>query len=266
MSPEIPEHVLKNGPWSVSKAGVIQKCALQFDFKYGAQKQPEITLATFDSRLGTAVHRALELALSGVKTKEAFMFARDHLELTTNENEQLQSFYSQVEAFVARMAAFKLRHGVKPQNVFLEHKIGVAPDFKHVPFFEKTGLFRGVVDFAMLTANNDMVVIDHKSGKQKDMKEYEDQCKAYCILSLALFPGIKGVQTAINFVQTDQLIWNPRVPAEVIRNEYQPWLVKYLIESCDKLLTPPEPTEGWYCSWCGYKPICPKFAKPPTAA
>ena len=256
----VPEHVLKNGPWSISKAGVIQKCSLQYDFKYG-QKRPEL-VTHFDSRVGTAVHKALEFALGGTKVKQAFTFAIDQSELTTEEVEKVQSFYEQVDKFVKRMDGFKARYGVKPQNVFLEHKVGVAADFTHRQFFDKSALFRGVMDYALLTANNDMVIIDHKSGKQKDMKEYADQCKAYCILALALFPDLKGVQTAINFIQTDKLEWNPRVTAETIRNEYQPWLVNYLINSCDGLLRPPEPTKGWFCNWCGYKPICPKFASP----
>lgn len=253
---DIPEHVLKNGPWSISKAGVIQKCSLQFSYKYGPEKRSEL-VSHFDSRIGVTVHKALEFALGGVKVKDAFTFAIDQGELTTDEVEKVMSYFDQVVRFVKKMDAFKVRHGVKPQNVFLEHKIGVATDFKNTQFFDKTGLFRGVVDFAMLTGNNNMVIIDHKSGKQKDMKEYADQCKAYCILALALFPNLKGVQTAINFIQTDQLLWNPHVTADAIRTEYQPWLVKHLITSCEKLLKPVEPTEGWFCNWCGYAPLCP---------
>lgn len=256
----IPEHVLKNGPWSISKAGVIQKCSLQYDYKYGAQKQPEL-VTYFDSRLGTAVHKALEFALGGTKVKQAFIFAQDQSELTTDEVEKLWSFYDQVDKFVQRMTTFKARHGVKDHGVFLEHKIGVSKEFTSTKFFDNKALFRGVVDYALLTANNDLVIIDHKSGKQKDLKEYADQCKAYCILALALFPDLKGVQTAINFIQTDKLEWNPRVTAATIREEYQPWLVKYLIDSCEGLLSPPAAKKGWYCDWCGYKPICPVFDK-----
>lgn len=256
----IPEHVLKNGPWSISKAGVIQKCSLQFDYKYGAQKRPEV-VTYYDSRIGTAVHKALEFALDGTNVKKAFTFAQDQSELTTDETEKLWSYYDQVDRFVKKMERFKARHGVKPQNVFLEHKIGVTTDFKFTQFFDKKSLFRGVIDFGLLTANNDMVIIDHKSGKQKDMKEYADQCKAYCILALALFPELKGVQTAINFIQTDKLEWNPRVTAEEIRTGYQPWLVNHLVNSCTNLLAPPVAKKGWYCDWCGYKPICPEFAK-----
>ena len=258
----IPEHVKLGAPWSFSKAGVIAKCSLQYDYKYGAQKQPEEPQASSaDSRIGVVVHKALEFALSGVKVKDSFMFAIDQGELTTDEAEKVMSFYEQVRRFVEYINKFKAKHGVRPQNVLIEHRIGMSPEFKNVHFFEKTGLFRGVLDFMMLTGHGDAVVIDHKSGKQKEIKHYEDQCKAYCVLALAWRPELKGVQTAINFVQTDKLEWNPRVTAETIRNEYYPWLVKFLADSCTGLLADPAPQEGWWCDWCGYRGQCPAKKK-----
>ena len=258
----IPEYVQKNGPWSISKAGVIAKCSLQYDFKYGAQKRPEEPRASSEeSRIGVVVHQALEFALDRIPVKQAFQFAIDKGELTTDETEKVMSFYEQVARFVTFIERFKAKHGVKPQNVLIEYKIGMSPEFKNVQFFDKKGLFRGVLDFAMLTGHGDAVVIDHKSGKQKEMSMYEDQCKAYCVLALAMRPELKGVQTAINFVQTDQLVWNPRVTAETIRNEYHPWLVKFLTDSCAGLQKPPEAKEGWWCGWCGYKGSCPNFNK-----
>jgi hypothetical protein len=260
----IPEYVQKHGPWSFSKAGVIAKCSLQYDYKYGPLKKSytEETSSTPDSRIGVVVHKALEFGLDNIPVKKAFPIAIDQGELTTDEAEKVMSYYDQVDRFVKRIAAFKEKNGVKPQNVLIEYKIGMTQDFKSCQFFDNAGLFRGVLDFTMLTAQGDAVVIDHKSGKQKEMKHYEDQCKAYCILALAFRPELKGVQTAINFVQTDQLLWNPRVTAETIRNEYHPWLVKFLTESCAGLQKPPEPQEGWWCGWCGYKNThCPKFAK-----
>lgn len=257
---EIPEHVLKNGPWSISKAGTIQKCSLMFDYKYGSNKQPEV-VTNFDSRIGTTVHKALEFALGNVKVNDAFTFAIDQGELTTDETDKVRSYHEQVSKFIKWADAFKTQWGVKPQYVYLEHKVSVTPEWTPVQFFDKRGLFRGVMDYAMLTGHNDMVIIDHKSGKQKDLKEYADQCKAYCVLALAMHPELRNVQTAINFIQTDKTEWNPRVSAETIRNEYHPWLIDYLIKSCEKLLAPPKGVKGWYCDWCGYKPICPEHNK-----
>jgi hypothetical protein len=256
----------KNGPWSFSKAGVIQKCSLQYDYKYGPDKklfkEKEEPTSSDDSRVGVVVHKALEFALDNIETKKAFQFAIDQGELTTDETEKVMSFYDQVDRFVKYIARFKEKHGVKPQNVMIEYRINMLPNGRCVQFYDNSGLFRGVLDFMMLTGQGDAVVIDHKSGKQKEMAHYADQCKAYCVLALAFRPELRGVQTAINFVQTDKLEWNPRVTAETIRNEYHPWLVKFLTDSCSGLLNPPTPQKGWWCDWCGFKnTVCPAFAK-----
>ena len=257
----IPEHVLANAPWSISKAGMLEKCSLQFHYKY---KLKLVEQATFNnSRLGTAVHRALELALEGAVTVDkAFDMARLEEELTETETEQLLAFRMQVSAFVAKMHKFKLQHGVR--ETLLEAKMALKPDFTSTAFFDKTGFLRGVIDYAMITADGYAIIIDHKSGKQKELKEYDTQMRTYCLMILAKYPQLKGVQTAINFVMTDQLLWNKMVLADEIREKYQPWLVDYMIKTCKPLLLPPAATQSWACQWCAYgpkaaNPVCPLF-------
>ncbi len=67
------------------------------------------------------------------------------------------------------------------------------------------------------------------------------------------------MQTAINFVQTDQLIWNKYVSVADIQAVYRPWLIEYITKSSSKLLQAPTAVKGWYCDYCGYKPICTLF-------
>lgn len=255
---DIPEYVLKNGPWSISKAGVAERCSLQYDFKYGGHKQKEVV--TFDfSRLGIAVHTALELALDNVPVRTALLHAADRSELTTNEIEKLEAFHDQVVRFVELMDRFKKQHGVKPQHVMRERKWGLTREFKRTGFFDKDVFFRGVVDYALLTARNDLIIIDHKSGKDKPLEYYEPQFRAYCLMALAEMPGIRGVQTAINAIFSDRLDWNKFKSREVIQNEYQPWLIKYLSDASIGLIEEPKPNVGKHCGFCGYQPLCPAF-------
>jgi hypothetical protein len=254
----IPEHVLQHAPWSISKAGVIEKCSAQFDYKYGPKKIKELVVFQ-QATLGVAVHKVLEFTLDDVPTNTAFIHAADQCELTTNERDELKTFYDQVDRFTKRMKSFQKKHGVLPQNRFIERKWAIKPDFSGTDFFDKKGFFRGVVDFAMLTARKDLIIIDHKSGKEKDLKEYETQFKTYCLMAVAKMPEINGVQTAINFTMTDQLKWNKWVSKAQIIEEYRPWLIDYITKACDGLLQAPAPVKGWYCSWCGYKPICTLF-------
>lgn len=256
---KIPEHVLQHAPWSISKAGTIEKCSQQYAYKYGPNKIKELKVYQ-PATVGVAVHKALEIALDGqFPVKVAFRHAIDQNGLTTNEIDEVMSFFDQVERFVKKMQEFQRKHGVIPQNRFIERKWALKPDFSKTAFFDKTGFFRGVVDFAMLTAKGDLIIIDHKTGKQKEMKEFDAQFKSYCIMAMAEMPQIRGVQTAINFTMTDQLIWNPYVKADTIKSDYHPWLVEYLTKSCAGLLEEPKAVKGWYCDWCGYKPICTVF-------
>jgi hypothetical protein len=260
-------------------------------YKYGPQKQKELEQYN-ESRIGVAVHMALEMALDGTPLRQAFQMAGDKHELTSDELEQLESFFEQVQRFVKKMDAFKTKHRVHPANVMIERKWGMRSNFNACSFFEKgetciecrngpsqhdtsgkclfgpgTSLktlpvfFRGVVDYAILTEKKDLIIIDHKSGKEGDIAKYSAQFKSYCLMAHAHIPDLRGIQTAVNFVMTDHTVWNPYVKAEVIRDEYRPWMVEYLTKSCEKLLSPPAPTTGWWCNWCGYRSICPAMTE-----
>lgn len=298
MSLFFPEHVIKHGPWSISKANTAAKCTLEFDYKYGP-KPIYIDDDTAESRLGVAVHYALELALDDVSVSKAMVMSADKYELTTDEVEQLEAFREQIERFTKKMRLLQQKHDVHPANRFMERKWGLTKDFQPCNFYESgKGLciacghelkahkendrgyktlcpeggrkyrgvdgsvfFRGVVDFGMLTARKDLIIIDHKSGKEREIDYYAPQFRAYCLMALANIPGLRGVQTAINYVMTDSLKWDKYVTADTIRQEYQPWLVEFLTKSCTGLLQEPTPTKSRLCDWCIYKKmkICPAF-------
>lgn len=274
---EIPQHLIDYGPWSISKAGMIEKCSQQFFYKH-VNKYKE--LVTFEeSRVGVAVHKALEFTLDpnflskdshDVRVKKAFVFVKDQSELTSDEEEQLDTFFDQVTRFTKRMYANHVRQRVHPSNVMIEKKLGVTKNFTRAGFYEDRGmklrddpetqpLFRGVIDYAYITGDNDMVIIDHKSGRERELSYYSTQFKAYCVLGLVNFPQIRRFKTAINFTATDKLLPNEIISAEMVRSEYFPWLVEYLTKSCEGLLMPPKTTRSGLCNWCAYKPICPEF-------
>jgi RecB family exonuclease len=234
--------------------GVIEKCSLQYDFKYGAQKQPELVQFA-ESRVGVAVHSALEHALRGLAVDRALLHAKDDHGLTSAECEELDARAAQIARFVSRMAGFKKKHGVSSESI--EEKWGMNAGFTKAGFFDGDVFFRGVVDLAYLTGAGDLVIIDHKSGKQRELTYYDTQLRVYALMGLARFPHIRGVQTAINFVMPDAMAWAPYVPAHQIRDEYQPWLVGRMNDACQGLLTEPKPSKSKLCDWCGYRPICP---------
>lgn len=255
-------HVLQNGPWSVSKVGVIEKCSLQFLYKYG-EKRPEVTPPSPESRVGTAVHSALEHALKGTDVTRALMMAGKMHELTSMELEELDARSEQVADFVKRVGVFKQKHGVRDAHI--EQKWGLTADFRSTAFFAKDVFFRGVVDLAMVSSGRDLIIIDHKSGKERALEYYAPQLKVYAIMGLARFPETRNIKFGLNYITNNKMVWGDITSADVVRGEYQPWLVDYMNETCKGLLTTPTPNPSRLCDWCGYKPVCPAFAEVSSA-
>ena len=247
---EIPEHVLRESPWSISKAKVIAECSLHYDYQY-IQKLKKIS--EYEATLlGKAAHLVLELVLrDGLSIKDAFMHATDQFTLTENELEKLGAFHEAIANFVQWVGNFKTKERV--QRVFTEVKWGVDSAFNATPFFDvrnapvKKVFFRGALDYAMLTARNDLVIVDHKTGHPKTLERYHDQIHAYAILALANIKGLRGVQAQINHTVDGSQVWSPYIPVTEIRDSYQPWLLQFLNTSCEKLLKPAAATLNALC-------------------
>jgi len=256
---ELPPHALNQGAWSISKLGVLEQCTLRYDYKYGREKIKEEAVSQ-ENVVGVVVHRALELTLGGFPQKHAFKQALAENAVLSDQVDVVWSFYDQVQRFVARFGALRKVWGVRDstESVMIERKWGLTADFEGCDFFAKNVVFRGVVDYALLTAKNNLVIVDHKTGKEHDLAYYDAQFRAYCLLALAKNPSLKAVQTGINFVMNDRMAWSPApVTAEQIREEYQPWLISYISKACEGLTRTPAPKTSKLCDWCGYKPICP---------
>lgn len=259
---ELSPLIQANGPWSISKVGVIEQCSLKFDYKYGKEKFKEPYQPSDESLIGTIVHRALELALGGFKVSMAFNQALAEKEVLSNQRDAVMAFYQQVDAFVKRCADLRRLWGVNgdQNSVMVERKWGLKADFEWAGFFDKDVVFRGVVDYALLTAKNNLAIIDHKTGREHELEYYEAQFRSYCLLALARMPKLNAVHTGINFVMSDHMAWSPKViSAEQIREEYRPWLIAYISKACEGLKEPPTPKKQKLCDWCGYKPLCPAY-------
>lgn len=257
---DLPPYIQKNGAWSISKLGVIEQCSLKFDWKYGSDKLKEERIEDPSAIVGVVVHHALELALGGTKVSQAFQAALQAHDVLSDQRDLIMAFYEQVERFTKMALQWRAAWGVRndQNSVMIERKWGFDANFKDCGFFDKNVVFRGVVDYALLTSRNNMAVVDHKTGKEHDLEYYESQLKAYCLLALSREPTLKGVHTGINFVMNDRMLWSPKViSAEQIREEYRPWLISYISKACEGLKEPPKPTKQRLCDWCGYKNICP---------
>jgi CRISPR/Cas system-associated exonuclease Cas4 (RecB family) len=247
----------KYAPWSLSKAQMASQCTLNFKFTY-IDKLPRHTTTGSAARVGSAAHKCLELLLKGENINRAINVGAVDNKLVYNEIEELACMKDGMLDFINRLARWKSTHPVEKQ--FVEMKFGINEDFKPTGFWDKDAVFRGAFDLGMKTQKNGLVIIDHKSGTEKAISAYKDQLNCYALSGQILFPEITGVDTAVHYIQSKNIVWGDYIPSEKIKSELFPWLVAFLEQATYNVDSEiAKPTKGWFCNFCSYKPICPAW-------
>jgi hypothetical protein len=269
--------VLSEAPWSISKAGVIQNCARAFRLIH-IEKKPKAP-KHHDSKLGTVLHEIMEVFLKApdadFDTVVAEVVAK--YELTTEELAIVGVKAPALVAFCKRLQVFKQANGVVHE--WIEQKFAITHEGEVCGFFDnvvvsptltlKGGLIRGVVDHAMLTQDNVLIILDHKTGKPKPTKEYTTQFNAYRLMARAKFPQVSAIQCGVHHLGAERVEWmdhpdgttRPWTLAEVDRY-LRPWLPQYLnslvpnIETAQREATPPK--LGPLCAFCDVSIHCPE--------
>ena len=121
---------LIRAPWSASKVSTALRCPRLFHFRY-VEKVPEPEVMP-ETRIGKAVHQALELVLQGTAIPEATTQVRADL---PSETEQLRfdTLVPGIAPFTARIAQFKRRRRVVRQLV--EYSLAVREDLSTTQFY-----------------------------------------------------------------------------------------------------------------------------------
>lgn len=243
-------------PWSPSKASLAAQCGKAFKLRY-IDKVKGLEQSSV-AKIGNVAHRAQELAINGTSTSTAIKTATGEKDnLTHKEREILQSFAGSVDLFLQKLNEFGNKYPIKETRTEMEWAI--TSDYKPCGYWDSEAMIRGIVDVALLLENGYLIIIDHKSGKKRAISKYAVQLDVYTVMGYAQFPGVKGVQTAINFMAHDADIkWGPPRSPEYIETVLQPWLTKYLTDKVTKLetfgasITP-------LCGWCDYRDICEEW-------
>lgn len=171
---------------------------------------------------------------------------------------------------VAEVGTDTLRLVAFPPPPDLKALVPVAP--VHVGDVVEGGLslkplLRGVIDHAMRTEDDYLIVLDHKSGKKKPIGEHSTQFYAYMALALVNFPWIRGVQSGIHYIGEPKVDWFPRFDnkpgawtTEEIVKRIIPWLEQFLSRTSTKLglveTGSPRAEVGWQCGFCGFVGNC----------
>jgi hypothetical protein len=252
--PQPSEFVLEHAPWSVSKASAAKECPKKFWFSYILKKKAGRTNA--DAMVGQVVHKAVEYALNGYPISKAFDAVLASSKLTTEEINRVLFFQPAVQNFMNKFEKYCKRHVVK--KPMIELRLAVDLDGNPVKFFDnKRGFLRGVLDLSCLfqgTTNG--LVLDHKTGKEHNLKYFQAQFNSYVWLLKASYPELTGIQVGINFLKTDVVRFGQMYDVkstDSIRN----CMINYLNQATQDTANFEKTRVSKLCSWCDHKGYCP---------
>lgn len=260
------EKVLSFAPWSISKVNSLSICPRQYNFKY-IEKQKEANKSK-ESRLGVLGHKVIEELLNHPEKEASDIIEvlSEEEKLSDDEKLELLIKATPINQFSDRINNFKEKNGV--HTTINEHKLAIGADFSSMPFESNKSLLRGIIDYGMITKENILVIIDHKTGKKRPIAEHSTQFNAYMLLTLAAF-DVDAIQCGIHYVGAKDVAWglhrdgsNRPWLKEEIKVYTRKWLVNYLnaLEPKVNSLMNKQINHktGWQCAWCSYSDRCPE--------
>ena len=272
MSNLFSELAKKHSPWSMSKAELAKDCGFAYHQRY-VKKSKGTTKEALSGRIGKAAHAVLEDLLKGTSgTLKSIMYnvALNH-RLTTPEIDGLIALSSNITSFQKRFETYKKAHQVVQQNI--EKKFALTIDLVSTPYYSEDVFFRGVIDILGITATNNAVIVDHKSGhppasKDEALSTHSDQLKLYLIPTYVLVPNLQGVVSALHYIQNEEIFFTNDgvVHSDTIRDKVIPWYYQFFNEAgeaAELATNKATATICVRCKFCEYSDtICP-FNKSP---
>lgn len=204
-------------PWSYSSLTAYETCPRRFYYtrisKQVSEPQTEAT------KHGNEVHQALEKYVGG----------------KANLPEKYDEY---------KPIADKLRSS--PGKKLLEFKFGLTKTLQPTDFFGKDVWVRGVLDVAVLTPKQ-AVVLDYKTGKRKIDT---DQLKLFAGAAFSLWPYAERVKTGYIWLQSKQIdteVFQPEHKVEI----FQDFAARvHRMEMSEKADSWPAKPSGLCRSWC----------------
>lgn len=250
------DFVKKYAPWSISKAQTAKQCPHKFWLNY-IKKEKRKAPAKFDAVKGRAGHRALEYILSGRPVIASLQFAAEEFKLTTNEIEELKLYQPAMENFIRKFNHYCTKNGAK--ETLLEKELAVDFEGNKTGYWDKNCFMRGLADVIVLFQNKPYaLILDHKTGKVRDMSEYAEQFAVYRMMLKAHYPYLQKIMVGVHWVQGDSIELGAFV--EVLN---QDTLTSDVLNICNQLTCNAnnfdEMRESKLCGWCDFRYICSAF-------
>jgi putative RecB family exonuclease len=260
MTVEATPFVKKYAPWSASKADCAEQCPLKFRFSY--VHKVERGRPGEEALVGTTVHRILELAMGGKSLEEAIDSAVNDpkVKILTVERQKIDALIPNVSTFIRRTQNFIEKQG--GAEILLEGRLAASYDNKPRKFFDNSSLFRGVVDIGLLFKScPHIMVIDHKTGKNRGIEYYSWQFLTYTYMAKVVYPHLTHVIPCVHWVQDGYTDVGNIVPVPDVV-ELQDRIITHLnraTREAAECLDVGKPSK--LCGWCDFSAVCPVKGK-----
>lgn len=259
MSTKPSKFALEHAPWSTSKVNVAAQCPRKFHLNYVVKKRTK-ERQNSAALIGKATHLILEDMVHVREWEPAYEKAITKEGLTTQEIGAVDDFKPDIHMFLDLLDRYVEHHGI--EVVLCEKKMGMDIRGKAVGFFDNDrAFFRGVVDLTLLIegAKNHAIVLDHKSGRIKDIDDYMPQLKGYALLTRAAYPQITHVQCGIHHLlapKESKVVFTPLWDI-IDMQRYWDEMIEYINNATRETHKFDETRTGWWCNYCDYRVDCP---------
>ncbi len=208
-----------------------------------------------ETRIGKAIHSALEDALQGRPLERALERARPTLD-SEAERQRFDTLSPAIPAFVARIQGFRRRRRVGRELV--EHQLAVRDDLSTTSFFAPNAFYRGVFDAAYVYDDDQLAIVDHKTGVRHPRASIVEQLQGYAVLAAAHIRSVRRVWLGVHWVAHGSVEWAPPLTYGEINQHLFPPLMDNIEAAALAVDDGPRPNPTEWCLRCSYRSICPE--------
>jgi hypothetical protein len=253
-SPRVPStRALLHAPWSASKVSTALRCPRLFHFRY-VEKIPEPEVMP-ETRIGKAIHAALEQVLVGTPLPEALAATRVKLAEDDIEHARFDQLATGIPAFADRIARFRRQRRVNRQLV--EYSLAVREDMSSTQFYAGDAYYRGVLDAAYVYQDDSIALLDHKTGVRIPGSSIADQLEGYAVLAAAWFRNARRFWLGVHWVAERAVEWGPVLEHTQIQERLLPELLDNIEAAALAVDDGPRTNPSSWCDRCSYRSICP---------
>ena len=207
-----------------------------------------------EARVGKAIHTALEHILMGTALFDAVAEAREKL-ADEHEIARFDAIGIGIRPFVERIDEFRRRRQVHRQAI--EFSLAIREDLTNTTFYSGDAFYRGILDLAYIFDDDNLALLDHKSGARFGQRTIVEQLEGYAVLAAAYFRNVRRIWLGVHWVRSGEIEWARPVQTSDVNQYFLPNVLDNIEAAALAVHDGPRTNPGAWCERCTYRSICP---------